>query len=388
MSSSDEVTVAPPAVPSRGSQKMLQLLRKRLRQLAWITLVLTLLLALVAGIFGIWWLNSLNGLPDIGDPFDVAAFQRFQIPDEQNAFTFLRRANQKLTPLPDLPQKVRDTQRRSAGRRPLRGSAHGSRRMDQRSHCFRMLPINRMGSYRGSAGVTFLNTGMSSPTSWLGWRSWKARGGRNAVIRPARWDCYRAMLRVSTHFRRRGSMIERTIANRLFAQVKPRLESWSADRRTAVPLLRQALDEAITTQPRPEWDAFSLKLDYLFIMRMLEQPRHDEVANSMRDDFDYRLGSYQLPPDLAVYVFIAHHFASREPERSRRATRLVFANWLGHVEDPAMRTKPPAVRVYARSGRIGLLLYPVSPQRRPAPARSPLRNSRAGSSRPGTPTRS
>ncbi len=388
MSSSDEVTVAPPAVPSRGSQKMLQLLRKRLRQLAWITLVLTLLLALVAGIFGIWWLNSLNGLPDIGDPFDVAAFQRFQIPDEQNAFTFLRRANQKLTPLPDLPQKVRDSAAtvgwsKAAPRLRAWVEANGPALA-----LFQDAANQSDGLVSRVGGGYFPEYRYVEPDklAWLAFLEGSRREERGDQA--GAWDCYRAMLRVLTHFRRRGSMIERTIANRLFAQVKPRLESWSADRRTAVPLLRQALDEAITTQPRPEWDAFSLKLDYLFIMRMLEQPRHDEVANSMRDDFDYRLGSYQLPPDLAVYVFIAHHFASREPERSRRATRLVFANWLGHVEDPAMRTKPPAVRVYARSGRIGLLLYPVSPQAPAGAARSPLRNSRAGSSRPGTPTRS
>ena len=50
-------------------------------------------------VLAIWWLNSLNGLPDIGDPFDVAAFRAFRIPDDQNAFAFLRRAREKLTPI-------------------------------------------------------------------------------------------------------------------------------------------------------------------------------------------------------------------------------------------------------------------------------------------------
>ena len=57
-------------------------------------------LALAAAAFAIWWLTSLNGLPDIGDPFDVAAFRAFSVPDDQNAFTFLRRAEEKLTPSP------------------------------------------------------------------------------------------------------------------------------------------------------------------------------------------------------------------------------------------------------------------------------------------------
>jgi hypothetical protein len=48
---------------------------------------------LAASAFAIWWLTSLNGLPDIGDPFDVEAFRAWRMPDDQNAFTYLRRAN-------------------------------------------------------------------------------------------------------------------------------------------------------------------------------------------------------------------------------------------------------------------------------------------------------
>ena len=91
---------APAAAAVSGtSQKLLHLLRKRLRQLARVTLVLAIGLAVAASAFAIWWLNSLNGLPDIGEPFDVAAFRAFSVPDDQNAFTFLRRANEKITPI-------------------------------------------------------------------------------------------------------------------------------------------------------------------------------------------------------------------------------------------------------------------------------------------------
>ena len=88
-----------PAAVSGTSQRLLQLLRKRLRQLARVTLVLAIGLAVAAAALAIWWSTSLNGLPDIGDPFDVAAFRAFRVPDDQNAFAFLRRANEKLTPI-------------------------------------------------------------------------------------------------------------------------------------------------------------------------------------------------------------------------------------------------------------------------------------------------
>ena len=90
-----------PAAVSDTSQKTLQLLRKRLRQLLRVMLVVTICLVVATGASVIWWLNSLKGLPDIGDPFDVAAFRAFRVPDDHNAFTFVRRAHEKLTAQPE-----------------------------------------------------------------------------------------------------------------------------------------------------------------------------------------------------------------------------------------------------------------------------------------------
>src|SRR5262245_21638906 len=40
--------------------------------------------------------TSLNGLPDLGDPFDVEAFQAPRVPDSQNAWTYYERALERL----------------------------------------------------------------------------------------------------------------------------------------------------------------------------------------------------------------------------------------------------------------------------------------------------
>jgi hypothetical protein len=95
-----QVPATAPASASGTSRKLLRLLRRRLRQLLRVTLVLALGLALTVTALAIWWLTSLNGLPDIGDPFDVATFRAFRVSDDQNAFTFLRRADEKLAPMP------------------------------------------------------------------------------------------------------------------------------------------------------------------------------------------------------------------------------------------------------------------------------------------------
>jgi hypothetical protein len=95
-----------PAAASGTLQKTLQLLRKRLRQLVRVMLVVTICLAVAAGALTVWWLNSLSGLPDIGDPFDLAAYRALHVPDDQNAFVLLRRADGLVTPGPDLPRAV------------------------------------------------------------------------------------------------------------------------------------------------------------------------------------------------------------------------------------------------------------------------------------------
>src|SRR5262245_45282456 len=99
MLTQDESPAAAAAAVSGTSRKLLGLLRKRLRQLLRITLVLVICVALAATALAIWWLRSLDGLPDIGDPFDVAEFRAFRIPDEQNALILMRRAADKFTPM-------------------------------------------------------------------------------------------------------------------------------------------------------------------------------------------------------------------------------------------------------------------------------------------------
>ena len=76
----DETPVVAPAVASRTSQKLGQLLRKRLRQLTRVVSILAIGSGLATAALAIWWLMSLNGLPDIGDPFDVAAIRGLQHP--------------------------------------------------------------------------------------------------------------------------------------------------------------------------------------------------------------------------------------------------------------------------------------------------------------------
>jgi hypothetical protein len=51
--------------------------------------------------------TGLIGLPDIGDPFDVAAFPAFRVPEVQDAIVMARQAADKVQRMPDLPMAAR-----------------------------------------------------------------------------------------------------------------------------------------------------------------------------------------------------------------------------------------------------------------------------------------
>lgn len=69
--------------------RLLERLRGRRRVLL---LIVYLMLGLVAAFFA-WWATSLNDLPDVGDPFDVAAFiKSSRVHESENAFVLYKEA--------------------------------------------------------------------------------------------------------------------------------------------------------------------------------------------------------------------------------------------------------------------------------------------------------
>lgn len=359
-----------PAPVSGASPKLLQLLRKRLRQLSRVALVVAIGLAIAGAGLAIRWLTSLNGLPDIGEPFDVAAVRAFHIPDEQNAFTFFRRANERLGSFPLSPGReagaamvewsMADPEVRAwveANRPALELFLRGAECPDGIS---RRPGGTYSGRYSDDLGPHYLIL----LTLLEGGR--REDGGDMAGA----WDCYRAVLRATVFTERRGAMDERFFAGVHQGWLRNRLDTWAADPRTTIPQLRRALDEAVESRPRPEWHAFSLKMEYLDWMRQLETIRHPDFY-AIQEESPYRLGDMELPQDVNAALYHARRFLLREPERSRRLIRLLFANWLAQVEGPQGQGVKPAALATFRGlvNTVKLPLYPVGPEA-PAGARA------------------
>jgi hypothetical protein len=363
MLAGNETVDASPVAAGSASNKMLHLLRKRLRQLSRLALGLAIGLAVAAAAFGIWWLTSLSGLPDIGDPFDVSALRAFSIPDSENAFTLLRQAQQMLSKAPELPRTARASAPTAAWSKSdpkLRDWVQANRAA---------LELFRQGADRadGISRPAGENYSQRYQMVHLGELVWLAllEGSRRQESGDASgaWDCYRSILRATTHLRRRGNLSDRYIAGVSHDFLRQRLASWITDPKTTTTILRKALDESLQSRPSSESDAFSLKLEYLDAMRTLERPT-DMVHRALDDDVTYRIGEFQVPTDLAVYIHGALRFIMREPERSRRVLRLVIANWLAHLEENNPRMRKPAFKVSIATWGRGstVLLYPVGPE--------------------------
>jgi hypothetical protein len=360
----DESPAPSTGAVSSTSRKLLQLLRKRLRQLARVTLVLAIGIALAATALAVWWWKSLDGLPDIGDPFDVAEYRAIRVPDNQNAFTFLGRADGALTPMPagtraagvpgvvswsQADPKLRDWV--EANRRALELFQQGAEQADA---------ANPAGDHEVNG----------TRSAWLALLEGSKRqeGGDSAGA----WECYRAVLRMTTHMRRRGCLHQRFDVNVYWnGSLRQRLAAWAADPRTTIRQLRAALDEVLKGEPRAEWDAFGMKSGYLEMIRSLEQPIHPLTRQEIEGESTYRLDGMQLSPEMVGHLDAARRFLLREPERSRRVLRLLCANWLADLESPVPGRAGPTARARISAGKNGvtLPLYPVSPDA-PTGARS------------------
>ena len=71
-------------------------------------------------------------------------------------------------------------------------------------------------------------------------------------------------------------------------------------------------------EPRPGWEAFSLKLSYLDLTRDMAAPV-DYVHRAIADGKTYRLAGLEIPIEFSAYLYPVHRFLKREPERSRRS---------------------------------------------------------------------
>ena len=209
------------------------------------------------------------------------------------------------------------------------------------------------------------------------------------------WDCYRAVLRMITHIRRRGSTLQRSPARGASRSLQRRLTDWAAEPRTTIPQLHTALEVVLENEPNPDWDIFAVKYGYLELMGALERPMPLSALQEIEGEWTFRLGDMSLSPSMV------ESSRGRAPLPLARARTQPARPAAALCQLPGARGNPRAAA--AETGRLGDVVLPgliesgheaaksacrFTPsvrRHRPGPARSHRRRWPAGWSRPSTP---
>jgi hypothetical protein len=268
-------------------------------------------------------LTRLHGLPDIGDPFDVSAHRQVAIPDDENAFTFYRRAAAQLAT--DEP-------------RSMQGAYRAWSEVDEAQ--LRWLDANRQaletwleGTKRERAlQLLASETMIDNPLpvtrkirTFLRLANLKASKLQHEGDFAGSWTWLRGSLRMTRHSGMNGFLIERMVGYSTFNATSGQVTRWSEDPRVDASLLRRALEDLLVIDKLTPSNAECLRNEYISLMKTLADSDHRDRALAQ----EYQKTDQITPKELARYR-LGSTLATlgREPERSRRVIRLVVANWL------------------------------------------------------------
>ncbi|HEV3121847.1 MAG TPA: hypothetical protein VGY53_08100, partial [Isosphaeraceae bacterium] len=307
--------------------------RKRIA-LAFLYMLVLLFATLLA-----WRAASLNGLPDVGEPFDRTALERINISEPENAFTFYRQAIARL-------KRLSAAEARLAGTFQPWGKAPDAAR-DWLERNREALALWRQGTERSEA-VLVPPSALRFETD-LGAVEQLGTFARLALLEATRlqeggdlegaWGWYRAVLRSSRHVGMHGCVSQRLAGYRILFLAGGPISAWARSPGLDAPLLRRALDDMLICESLTPPASEAIQIEYLPLIKAL-----DDTKGLVRQG---------LPGDKVWY----HHFPGwldatlyfyREPERSKRVARLVFANWLSQCDraPPERKAAGAAVEFY------------------------------------------
>ena len=338
-------------------------LRIRLSRIRVVTAAILGALALFAGV-STWRMRSLADLPDIGDPFDVErARQAIKIPDSDNAFEAYAKAS--LTPGDAPPEFWAE---RSNKQDALRWSTAKPTNLAYLEKHRRALEIWRLGSERADC-LPYQPAELSAasiinfvPESMVHAAMAALEGSR--LKTRGRWprpgtgigpSCDRAGCWAGTGWRSSG------ISGRIRTSWLPGGSCTGRRIPGSMPGCCAALDEALAADRLTAPLSEMLKLEYLIIMRELKEmrffPRDIPLPGGKEGLLENAIPTWRAGIRNEIQQF--RFRASNEPERSRRALRLIFANWLSQVDKPAAKRAP-------FSRYAGVLIYDVDQAYPPA----------------------
>jgi hypothetical protein len=305
----------------------------------------------------LWWALQLTGLPDIGEPFDAAAFRTFTIPDDRNAYRLYGEAAALLKPW---EPSSKTTFHPLDGVTPWSNVAVEVRQWADLNR--EALALYRRGTERPDALGEIPKFRGAHFEEWEMYDSLQTLE-RLALLEGSRleglgdmagaWSWYRAILRAAHHVGMHGTVYRRGVAHRWHVDLWVRLADWVADSRTTPALIRQALDDVVACESLAPSESYTIKAEYLDVDRLLDDP--DRWMFGAPRSWSISISSLELllSQEQTQAIHESWRFWRREPERSRRVMRLAVANWLTNFELPLQDRQRP---VGNPSGRV--VFYP------------------------------
>jgi hypothetical protein len=284
----------------------------------------------------IWGLPNLNGLPDVGDPFDVAAGRRqIFINDSDNAYVLYAQAKGKQSKFTAALSRLDLT--------TLVWSKAGGEIRDYLAKNREALDLWRAGSERPDAlyyqpGKEAIDTLLplvqdTMMLSHLGGLEGSRHQDQGDMVEA--WDWYRAILRSSRHVGKHGVTIERLMGASMHRHAARRILNWAADPRVDARLLHKALDDTLAADAMTRPLSEALKVEYLMWLRDLDELRVTVNDVPMPGGRFGMLEQMVKATGAKPQIQRVRLRATNDVERSRRVMRLLFANWLAQVDKPA-----------------------------------------------------
>ena len=292
----------------------------------------------------IWGLPNLDRLPDVGDPFDVAAARRpIFIDDSDNAYVLFAQAKGKQSRFTSALAKLDLT--------TLVWSKAGAEIRDYLEKNREALELWRAGSERPDAlyyqpGKEAIDTVLplvqdTMILSHLGGLEGSRYHDQGEMVEA--WAWYRAILRSSRHVGKHGVSIERLMGAHMHKHAARRILDWASDSRVDARLLRKALDDTLAADAMTRPLSEALKIDYLMWLRDMDELRVTVNDIPMPGGRFGVLEQMVKATGAKPQIQRVRLRATNDVERSRRVMRLLFANWLAQVDKPASKRAPIAI---------------------------------------------
>ncbi len=289
---------------------------------------LALLAVAAVGSFLVWRATSLRAIPEIGEPFDTKAFGTVDLPDEWNAFTYYRQAAAKFRDDPSLGGPYDSwAQASPRDREWLYANAEAMELWYVGTTMDRAVFIQPKDLRIDSALDAVQSLRRMSRLAHLAGLRMEAQGDLDEA-----WGWYRAGLRCSRHCGKNGGFIDRFIGLAMYRLMERAIRPWAEHPNQSPSSLRRALDEAIAINAMTPTFAEGLRSEYFAFSSFLDAP---DISIAK---IELQVTESKSRPDISPFAAMKEtlwRLVLREPERSRRLIRLVWANWLAAADLPA-----------------------------------------------------